>query len=522
MVISISSQPTVNSIFSAYRPIIFEITTDMCPVVYCDVYINNVFYKTISRTQFLSVSTSVYTWRFDIEDACQEYLKNYIAPNGFFDILAVSQNICSVVCKFRSSTIDSNGFTVPDTVVPIQATGLNVAVSGTGTLSNSISVLNSVLQHVDNQDLITHLSAFKIGTWSSSTFPLTQRKTYKICKQDTDAFSIISDTAPNCITITYKNKGDSNSYELTSCSDICIPVTIGSYDLGTATNGVPYDVIIPLNGSSPFTVDVANSNYPSWMILNVGTVLGVSQLEISGTPDADNNLSTVDIIVTNCSGLNTVDIVGNTPGCIGVTINSITLTDAQSGVFYSVDIMFSGDSPFVVNGTSTTSTGTDWAFTDIANGVRITGTPTDADVAAGITFGFHVSNCSGINSADFSQHTNVLAAGSGNPGWLFIGNTTTPNGYYTLKADACAVINTGFSIGSLVYLNAIDVNMDGSIAGNSTLYTNSGATVPYHDTTLGALQSKYRVIRNNVTGNEYIVLYQTDVSEIASVTPEVC
>lgn len=213
---------------------------------------------------------------------------------------------------------------------------------------------------------------------------------------------------------------------------------------------------------------------------------------------------------------------GGGGGCVGVTIVPITLPDGQAGVPYSVDIMFNGDAPFVVSGTSTTSTGTDWAFTDITNGVRITGTPTADDVAGGISFGFHVSNCSGNNSQDFSQHINVESGAGDGVGFNFRATTDFPDGYFDNQSDACAALNSGFSTGITVYLDPLDVDGGGAIIGTSTVYQDSFHTVLYQDTALPAFSSKYRIMHNNTTGNEYVVLYQTDSSQNVSVTPESC
>jgi hypothetical protein len=95
---------------------------------------------------------------------------------------------------------------------------------------------------------------------------------------------------------------------------------------------------------------------------------------------------------------------GDDGGCTPVAITAITLPDATAGTPYSIDVMFTGDAPFVVSGPSAPG----WlTFTDITNGVRLSGTPTSGDVGTDISISFHVSNCAGVNSADFEQTIDV-------------------------------------------------------------------------------------------------------------------
>jgi hypothetical protein len=75
--------PDPQAIKSAYRPIIFDVTAPGTPkVVYCDLYFNGRYYKTLSKTQYHSKNAlgSYSYWKFDIADACQEFLQKVLAP----------------------------------------------------------------------------------------------------------------------------------------------------------------------------------------------------------------------------------------------------------------------------------------------------------------------------------------------------------------------------------------------------------------------------------------------------------
>lgn len=193
---SFISQPQSFGINAAYRPIVFSIpATDtngaaLPPVVYCDVYFNGSFYKTIANTLADSVNASNSIWSFDIQDTAQEYLKIFSTNNGGSQILSSSNAYAECYCQFRSSVIDVNGFLVADGTAPIQSTGSSAAVSGSGFQSNEFFILNCALQHEDNQDLTAHLNSYKNGTWQPYCFPLTHRPITKIDINQSDYFPV--------------------------------------------------------------------------------------------------------------------------------------------------------------------------------------------------------------------------------------------------------------------------------------------------------------------------------------------
>lgn len=59
---SIIQQPATNSLNAAYQPIVLRVqatsaTNDpIPPVVYCDIYVNGVFYRSLSNTQYAQLN----------------------------------------------------------------------------------------------------------------------------------------------------------------------------------------------------------------------------------------------------------------------------------------------------------------------------------------------------------------------------------------------------------------------------------------------------------------------------------
>lgn len=197
---SILSQPVANDLKAAYRPILLTCvataTNDdpVPPVVYCDIYFADVFYKSLSKTQYSKKNEANSEWTFDIQDACQEYLRDFLAANGGADIVEPSQVLIKVSCKFRSSGLDAEGLIQPEGITPVQGTGGSSPVAGDGYASNTFYVVNATLQHEDNQDAKAHLSSFRVGVWNANCYPLTHRPTLKIGQSNSDYFpAIVSD-----------------------------------------------------------------------------------------------------------------------------------------------------------------------------------------------------------------------------------------------------------------------------------------------------------------------------------------
>lgn len=239
--ILIEPSPTLaGTLQAAYRPIYFKVsaqwsgflspTTFIPPVVYCDIYFDEIFYKTLSKTQYINQPDYAIMVRpeyeFDIADACQEYLRSKIPPNGYTSSLPMIGAFIECYCKFRASSINAYGFIDPDSPIPVQGTGNKSPQSGSGLLSFPFYVVNASLQHEHNQDLATHLSYVKKNlVYDKYTYPLTHRSSnYRICKTDSDYFPIAHTyvNAPAKLCIYYRKKGESSFTKLckeTPCTE---------------------------------------------------------------------------------------------------------------------------------------------------------------------------------------------------------------------------------------------------------------------------------------------------------------
>lgn len=242
--ITIVVQPTSGKLMAAYRPIVISATdSGNPPVVYCDVYIDGNYYKTISRTQA--------PYQFDVQDAIQEYIEKYIPSNGGS---AIETDILhEVYVKIRSSQFDVNGFIQPDGPIPVQATGGTPSTPGGGTQSNSFWGVNATLQHEDNQDLETHLNSFKLRNWANTMAPLTHRPDgYRICKGDSDFFPVVNKgNSIDCLKINYKLKGQNTFQSINTCNPLPpINGLIWKWDR-TAGDSVDLGLVEPISGLSP-------------------------------------------------------------------------------------------------------------------------------------------------------------------------------------------------------------------------------------------------------------------------------
>jgi hypothetical protein len=311
---------------AAYRPIIFDVQvtrtdgTPVPPVVYCDIYFNGTYYKTISNTQYLSLESTYSTFRFDIQDAVQEFLSVTLPANGGSVIVSTTTNLVSLYCMFRSSGFDSNGFIVSENTAPVQGTSSSDPVAGTGTQSNTCFAVNATLQQKDNQDLQLHLNSFKKGIWATGLWPLSHRPHgYKICRTDSDYFPAVNigSSVPNCIKLFYRLKGQSTFQEIDNCC------TIVSYTgvLAPAMVGQVWTTQITLNGTGPFTFNIGTGN-PSWLS---GSISG-NILTLTGTPTTSGNV-TISFSVSNCGGSQSFSqsmTVAPATSCIAPVLNSAT------------------------------------------------------------------------------------------------------------------------------------------------------------------------------------------------------
>lgn len=246
-------QPAVDALLVAYKPIEFKVLVDIsvddCPQMFCDVYINNIYYKSISRTYPLTMVAAVSkTFQFDVQDIAQEYLTKMIANPGGVGAVEHPGGSLKLKCRFRNTTINVDGFQVSTFTAPIQATNESAAVAGTGDLSNEFYVINATIQNNEHQVLTYHLNGYKQGTWSSDIYPLTHRPaSCKIKLEQSDYFPVLHTSALGiiCYILNYKPIGGVYTI-INSCSTP--PVINIEWSWNKITNAF-VDLTSKLNGT---------------------------------------------------------------------------------------------------------------------------------------------------------------------------------------------------------------------------------------------------------------------------------
>lgn len=402
MSISIISQPTANSLKAAYRPIIISgSVSPFAPVVFCDVYFSDIFYKT------LSVSSPGTNFQFDIQDAIQEYLKKFIAPNGNSNIAAAASLFVTVTCKLRGSSVDVNGFTIIEGTVPIQATGSSSAVAGDGTSTNSFYALCSSLQHEDNQDLASHLNSYKTGTWGATTWPLTHRLLgYKQSASagppfigGSDYLPIFSLVEPSCVRLIYNGGAVSDCGVFPGCPMVT-GIDIEAFDNGDGTQTI--SVFWDAPDQSLSTIDVqyringSASAYTSHIVLalagNTSVVVPLGTYDVRLKASGACNPTTTD-----------PEVVGvDPPECVPIAfVGSPSIGNATVGIAYDQNIVITGDLPYDISAVTKPA----WMTITPGPTTELTGIPGPGDAGTGITVAFTLSNACG--SIDFSQEIDV-------------------------------------------------------------------------------------------------------------------
>lgn len=243
---AITYQPTTGQLMAAYRPIILIVEATATggdpepPFVSCDIYVNDLFYKTIFRTVPETITDVLTTWKFNISDAVQEALAIDIPPILNSSVIQSRHSSAKIFTRFRSSDIDADGFTVDEPMIPVQGTKFTDPVAGTGFQTNSFFAINAALQHEDNQNLETHLNSFKQGAWSSDAYPLTHRNRYFFCADSYDHYPIIfrGDCIDVDLILHYRNKGETIFNSATADSGgaaaPCDPITFEATPTGNS------------------------------------------------------------------------------------------------------------------------------------------------------------------------------------------------------------------------------------------------------------------------------------------------
>lgn len=235
MPITILNQNAPDSLCVAYRPIFFEIkayitgstTTEFIPpIVYCDVYVNDVYYKSMSKSSYVYKDNIGGYYEFDIQDSIQEIMSFNLPEMDGNLIFNFNNTIKEVYVKFRNAKFDSNGFILSEQAAPVQGTSSNSPISGAGEKSNSFFVVNSTLQHYESQSITELLDSYKTGIWDKSCLPLTKKPIKNnLCINDSSYFPFISNSEVKCLKLDYIDKsGQSNS--VTKCFEDELPKNI--------------------------------------------------------------------------------------------------------------------------------------------------------------------------------------------------------------------------------------------------------------------------------------------------------
>lgn len=205
----ITYQPE-GAIHSAYRPIVFRCKAvtglfgdSAPPVVYCDVYVNSYYYKTLSKTQFINDDDAP-EYEFDLQDVLQERMEYDIPVADGSKVEAFYGGVKNVFVRFRNAKIDANGFTVSEQVSPVMATSSSPAQAGAGKQSASIVVVNTLIQHEENMSLTSLLNSYKTGAWDVNSYPLTRRpKDHILGLNDSSHFPILTDKTVSTLCLVY-------------------------------------------------------------------------------------------------------------------------------------------------------------------------------------------------------------------------------------------------------------------------------------------------------------------------------
>lgn len=407
------SQPVTDSVHAAYRPVTIRVSATannggglIPPVVYCDIYFNDVYYKTHSKTQYTLLGGSNSEWEFDLQDAAQEYLRKYLASIAHSDITEATPIIAKVFCRMRCSGINDDGFIEHDGTAPVQGTSSSNPVSGTGTQSNTFFIVNATLQHADVQDITSHLNYFKQRTWAADVFPLTHRpEGYAVLPTDSDSFPIldIGNHAIRQLRLNYRNcnqntfgQASISAGQAPTCSaNISTPLAVHNlsgwlvnWSLAGGASPAKYFISTPaVSAGAPH--ETTSTFYQLPELAEGEHVITVRPLCFIEGEYYPGTAKTVTITVSPCEDL-FLDPVPNLP-------------DAVAGVAYDYSIEFSGSAPLSLSNITKPA----WmTISASGNFVNHTGTPAEGDAGTGIEVSYTVSNC-GTPEIDIDQTIDV-------------------------------------------------------------------------------------------------------------------
>lgn len=417
---SIISNPVTNSLNAAYRPVVVSVqatrtdNTAVPPVVYCDIYFNDLFYKTITKTVARQVNPGNSIWDFDIQDAAQEYLKHYLSAPSNATILIASPVFTRCYCRLRSSGYTTSGFIQYENTAPVQGTANKASVSGTGLQTSTFYIVNSTLQHEDSQNLLSHLSLSKKRTWSAGNAPLTHRPDHvRVNRNASSVYPMLVNEAIAGVRLRYKFYGQKtfHSKDIELASSPC-DAAISDPTIETGSNGYTvrweilagspskFKILTPsVNGGNPIETNNLSFLYNTLAIghhvITVTPVCIIEGVDAPGQPKTVE-IDVNDVIVPVCDP---VQFIG-TPNIPNATVN----------VPYESQISLAGTAPFTLS--------------DIVKPASITISVTDSIITISGTFdtvsqsvpiSFNVMNCNNVAAINFSKSISVSAE-QGNTG----------------------------------------------------------------------------------------------------------
>lgn len=215
-IVDVIAPGALMSVWPAYRPIVF-LAQDIgavryAPVVYCDVYFDGVYYKTIiATTPYVRFNALNALFRFDIQGLAQEYQRTlvpdlavtpYPLQQVYLEGSGRQYGMCKCWVKIRTSSVDSYGVVTPETPAPVQRTVDTPPIEGVGAVSGAIYIVNASLQVMDSQDLVYQTMQFKrTGPISVSpyyvdadykVYPLSYNKNLRSYKNDHGCVPILT------------------------------------------------------------------------------------------------------------------------------------------------------------------------------------------------------------------------------------------------------------------------------------------------------------------------------------------
>ena len=196
--------PYADKVISAYSPIIYSIQDDglsglggVPPVIYCDVYFNGTYYKTLTSTSPFAPIGVVSIWQIDISGLAQEYIQTLIPdittslPQTVYSPGFTAYGATTAYIKARYSTVDAYGVITPSGTPPVQATMDSSAIAGSGYVTGTCVIANAAQQVTDLMNFEDQLKAFRptgipglLVNVANRVYPLTYLKRGNVFTND--------------------------------------------------------------------------------------------------------------------------------------------------------------------------------------------------------------------------------------------------------------------------------------------------------------------------------------------------